>query len=232
LGRDLQHRGQIAHELRNAVQTALLSFKVVQAGAAGASGSAGGMLGRSLVNIRDLVDGIVSEVYLAATGLRPDRVSLLQLVEEIAVAARLHAEYRDIRLTVEPVDPALAVDVDALLLTSAAMNLVHNAFQYTHAHGQVTIRTRAEGGHAFIEVEDECGGLKAGDAEQGRPFGDRRGRGRSGLGLGLSLSRRAVTANGGEVHARNLPGKGCVFSIKLPLAAPLPADPSPGLASP
>ncbi len=218
--RDLQHRGRIAHELRNFVQTALLSFRVVQAGGAGAGGSAGGVLGRSLVNIRDLVDSIVSEVRLAADRGRHDRVSLLQLVDEIAVAARLHAEYREIRLTVEPVDPVIAVDVDPRLLASATMNLVHNAFQYTDAHGQVTIRAHAERGRAFIEVEDECGGLREGDPEQGLPFGDRRGRGRSGLGLGLSLSRRAVTANGGEIHARNLPGKGCVFSIELPLASP------------
>jgi signal transduction histidine kinase len=223
--RDLQRRGQIAHELRNVVQTALLSFKAVEAGRAG--GSAPRVLGRSLVNIRDLVESIVSDVCLAAAHRRHDRVSLLQLVEEIAVPARLHAEYREMRLTVEPVDPALAVDVDAGLVESAAMNLVHNAFQYTHAHGEVTIRAHAEDGHAFIEVEDECGGLAVGDAEQGRPFGDRRGHGRSGLGLGLSLTRRAVTANGGEVHARNVPGKGCIFCIELPLAAPGPAALSP-----
>jgi Histidine kinase-, DNA gyrase B-, and HSP90-like ATPase len=51
-------------------------------------------------------------------------------------------------------------------------------------------------------------------------FGDRRGTDRSGLGLGLAISRKAVTASGGEVHARNLPGKGCVFTIELPQASP------------
>jgi len=99
------------------------------------------------------------------------------------------------------------------------MNLVHNAFQYTHAHGEVTIRAHAEHGRAFIDVEDECGGLGKGHTEQARPYGDRRGSGRSGLGLGLSISRRAVTANGGELHTRDLPGKGCIFSVELPLAA-------------
>ena len=72
---------------------------------------------------------------------------------------------------------------------------------------------------AFIDVEDECGGLGKGHTEQARPYGDRRGSGRSGLGLGLSISRRAVTANGGELHTRDLPGKGCIFSVELPLAA-------------
>lgn len=230
--RDLQRRGQIAHELRNVVQTALLSFKVLEAGRVGTTGAPRGVLGRSLVNLRDLVESLVSDVGLATSRPSHARVSLVQLVEEIAVAARLHAEYREIGLTVEPVDPALAVDVDAGLLASAAMNLVHNAFQYTRARGRVTIRAHAGRGRASIEVEDECGGLRDGDAEQGRPSGDRRGRGRSGIGLGLSLSRRAVTANGGEVHVRNLPGKGCIFSIELPLALPRPNAASPGLAAP
>jgi hypothetical protein len=63
---DLRRRGEIAHELRNFVQTALLSFQVLEAGKVGASGRAAGVLGRSLVNIKDLADSLVSEVRLAA----------------------------------------------------------------------------------------------------------------------------------------------------------------------
>jgi signal transduction histidine kinase len=217
---DAERVGRIAHELRNLVQTALLSFQVVKAGKVGASGSTGAVLGRSLVNIRDLVDSIVSEVRLAATTRRRDRVSLLVFIDEVAVAANLHAEYRDIQLTVEPVDPTLAISVDPQLLASALMNLLHNAFKYTHANGRVTIRARAENGHVSIEVEDECGGLGQDEENLFRAFGDRRGSDRSGLGLGLAISRKAVTANGGEVRARDLPGKGCIFTIDLPLASP------------
>jgi signal transduction histidine kinase len=28
-----------------------------------------------------------------------------------------------------------------------------------------------------------------------------------------------VRAHGGEIHVRNMPGKGCIFTIDLPLAA-------------
>jgi light-regulated signal transduction histidine kinase (bacteriophytochrome) len=73
---------------------------------------------------------------------------------------------------------------------------------------------------ARSSTEDECGGLRTGGAEQPRPPGDRRGRGRSGLGLGLSICRKAVAAHRGEVRTRDLPGKGCIFSIELPLAGP------------
>jgi signal transduction histidine kinase len=37
----------------------------------------------------------------------------------------------------------------------------------------------------------------------------------------FSISRRAVAANGGEIRALNLPGKGCIFTIDLPAASAL-----------
>ncbi len=216
---DLEHRAQIAHELRNVVQTALLSFRVLKAGKAGASSSTGAVLGRSLVDIRDLAESVVSEVRLDATARRRDRVSLLGFVDEVSGAANLHAEYRNIQFTVEPVDPTLAIEVDPQLLASAVMNLLHNAFKYTRANGCVRIRTRSDDGRVFIEVEDECGGLGQEDTDLSHSIGDRRRRNRPGLGLGLSVARKAATAIGGGVHTRNLPGKGCVFSIELPLAS-------------
>jgi signal transduction histidine kinase len=69
-----------------------------------------------------------------------------------------------------------------------------------------------------IEVEDECGGISAG-SDLFQAFADRRAVDQSGLGLGLSIARRAVHAHGGDIHLRNTPGKGCTFSVDLPLAA-------------
>ena len=42
---------------------------------------------------------------------------------------------------------------------------------------------------------------------------------RPGIGVGLSIARKAVRAHRGEIHIRNMPGKGCVFVIDVPLAA-------------
>jgi signal transduction histidine kinase len=216
--REVERLGQVGHDLRNQLQTALLSFRALKAGKAGIDGSAGDALGRSLIRLRDLIDTTLSEVSLATTS----RVSLAAFVHEVAVAAHPDAEHREIRLTIEPGDPALAVDVDPQLLASALMNLLQNAFKYTRAHGCVTLRARSENGRAFVEVEDECGGLVTSEGDPRRALGDRRRSDRSARGHGLS-SRRAVQSNGGEVHAHNLPGKGCIFGIQLPVAAPLDA---------
>ena len=111
---------------------------------------------------------------------------------------------------------------------SAVMNILHNAFKNTPPGGHVVLRTRAEHGRLLIETQDECGGIPASDGDLFQVFGDRRGRDRSGLGLGLSIARKAVRAHGGEIHIRNMPGTGCVFTIDVPLAA---ADAPPLVAS-
>jgi signal transduction histidine kinase len=214
--REVERLGQVGHDLRNQLQTALLSFRALRTGKAAVDGSAGDALGRSLVQLRDLVDTRLAEGRLAATS----RVSLSAFVHEVAVAAHADAEHREIRLTTEPGDPSLAVDVDPQLLASALMNLLQNALKYTRAHGHVTLRARSENGRAFVEVEDECGGMVTSEGDPRRALGERRGNDRSTPGHGLSSSRRAVQANGGEVHAYNLPGKGCIFGIELPVAAP------------
>jgi signal transduction histidine kinase len=185
----------------------------------GITGSTGALLGRSLAGLGNVGDTALAEVRLELDEPRRDRVSLAAFIDEIAVAARLHAEYRGRSLTVAPVDPALRIDVDRQLLASALMNLLQNAFKFTCEHGRITLRALGQGGRASIEVEDECGGLARDEAEPAHPFGDRRRSDRSGLGLGISISRKAVKAIGGELHTRNLPGKGCIFAIDLPAAA-------------
>jgi signal transduction histidine kinase len=79
------------------------------------------------------------------------------------------------------------------------------------------VRTTQQQG-LLVEIEDECGGIPERKGDLFQPFGNRRGRDRSGLGLGLSIARQAVRAHSGDIRVRNMPGKGCVFTIDVPLA--------------
>src|SRR4029079_16831890 len=75
-------------------------------------------------------------------------------------------------------------------------------------HGLITVGTHTRGDRVLIEVEDECGGLPPGKAEDlFRPF-EQRGVDKTGLGLGLSISLKGGRANGGEIRVRDLPGRG------------------------
>lgn len=215
---EVERLGQAAHELRDLLNNALLAFHTLKRGAVAVNGNTGAVLGRSLTGLRDLIGRTLSEVRLAAGTQLRERLSVTAFIDEIAASGVLHSEYRDVRFTVVPVDPALEVEGDPQLLTSATMNLLHNAFKNTPAGGRVTLKAHVLGDRLLIDVRDECGGIPNSRRDLFQPFGERRGADRSGLGLGLSIARQAVRAHGGDIHVRNMPGEGCVFTIDMPLA--------------
>jgi len=119
-------------------------------------------------------------------------------------------------------DPAVIVEVDRPILAAALSNLLHNAFKFTRRGSTVKLRATVSPSRVLLEVEDECGGLPTGGAETMLlPF-VQVGRDRSGVGLGLASCMKAATSLGGELHVRDVPGHGCIFTIDLPRQPPPP----------
>ena len=101
-------------------------------------------------------------------------------------------------------------------------NLLQNAFKFTRSHSTVTLRVHASADRVLIEVQDECGGLPGeGEGKELVASFEQRGADRTGLGIGLTFSRWGAEANGGRLYARNLLGKGCVFTVDLPRSSVL-----------
>ena len=209
--------GFFAHELRNLINTATLSLSAIKAGNVGVAGATAGILDRSLVGLRNLVDHSLTEVRIAAgLPVRHQLFSLADFIAEVKLSASLEAQVKECVLTVSAVDPQLAVDADRDLLLAAVGNLLQNAFKFTQPRTEVTLNAYAVSDRILIDVEDNCGGLPRGDTEKlFRPF-LQSGTDRTGLGLGLSISRLSVEANAGVLSARDVPGSGCVFTIDLP----------------
>jgi signal transduction histidine kinase len=209
--------GFIAHEFRNLINTAMLAVSIIKDGTVGMAGSTGAILDRSLIALNNLCTRALVDVRLTA-GIpeHRERVLVSDFFEETTVCAAIDAKAHGIDLVVPHVELGLSMEVDRQILAGALSNLLQNAFKFTRTGGRVSLRSFSSDDRVLIEVEDECGGLPAGDAEDlFRPF-EQRGGDRSGLGLGLGISRRGVEANGGKLYVRNLPGKGCVFTIELP----------------
>jgi signal transduction histidine kinase len=216
---EFERSGHVAHETRDLLNTAILAYQTLKQGTVAINGSTGAVLGRSLMSLRDLVDSTLTEIRIAANQQRRERVSVTSFLSDVAMAGRLHAESRGLQLVIELGDPTWAVTGDPQVLASAVTNLLNNAFKFTQAGGRVVLRARTnEVDHVLIEVEDECGGIPAAAGDPFQSFGERRGGDRTGLGLGLSIARKAVRAHGGDIHIHNLLGKGCVFTIEVPLA--------------
>jgi len=209
--------GIFAHELRNLIHRAILAVAAIKEGNVGLGGATGALLDRSLAGLSDLVDRTLVDVRLTA-GLseRRERIVVAEFIADVHVAATIEAAGRDLEFVVAPIEAGLAIEGDHQILGAAVANLLQNAVKFTRPHSRVALTAYAVADRVRILVEDECGGLPEGQAEEiFRPF-TQLNAGGLGMGLGLSISRRGVEANGGTLSVRNLPGTGCVFTIDLP----------------
>lgn len=209
--------GSLAHELRNLVQTATLAVLAMKAGTVGTTGATAALLDRSLIGMRTLIDRSLTDVRLnAGMPSRAELISLADFIADVKISASLEAQTRGCSFTVADVALELALDVDREILLSAVGNLLQNAFKFTHHHTAVSLYAYAAADRICIDVEDHCGGLPVGNAEDVfLPF-TQNGQDRSGMGLGLAICRRSVEANNGTLRVRDIPGSGCVFTIDLP----------------
>ena len=217
--RGSERLGFLAHELRNVLHTATLAFEILQTGNVGITGSTGTLLQRSLRGLDALIGRSLAEIRLSQCSLHRQRFLVGGFIGDLTLPARLESDAKGVTFAVLPVDPDLAIEADRQILQAVVMNVLQNSFKFTRPHTRVTLRVRADSERALIEVEDECGGLPGGSAlDLFRSF-EQRGADRTGVGLGLAFCRWAVEANGGQIHARNIPDVGCVFTIDLPRVA-------------
>jgi signal transduction histidine kinase len=214
--RGSERLGFLAHELRNLLNTAILAFEVLKTGNVGVAGSTGTVLHRSLMGLRALIGRSLAEVRLTQGVQNREPLLVSRFIEELSPAATLEANARGIGLTVRPVEDGVAIEADRQILAAVVGNLLQNALKFTRPRTTVTLRVGAGAERVLIEIQDECGGLPGENLnELFRPF-EQRGVDRTGLGLGLAFSRWGAEANDGRVYARNLPEKGCVFTVDLP----------------
>ena len=213
-----QRLGFLAHELRNHLHVAKLAFAALESGRLPVGGSTGAVLKRSLGSMESLIDHSLTAVREAALSPLHRRIfSLAIFLADAGRVAELYATDTGCTLRIAEVDANLAVEGNRELLLAALGNLLQNAFKFTRPSSEVALHAHTSGGWINIGVEDCCGGLPAGGADtmfkpfqQG--FDDKRG-----LGLGLSIAQRSVEADRGQLTVQDLPGKGCVFTISLPL---------------
>jgi len=132
---------------------------------------------------------------------------------------RVRHEGFDIELKVQ--GPIPLVSVDRTALSQALTNLIDNAIKYSGDSRKVVVGASVEGQSLAITVQDFGVGIKKEDIDRvfERFFrgGDELTRTVKGSGLGLTLVKEIVEAHRGKVQVESEPGKGSVFSIRLPL---------------
>jgi PAS domain S-box-containing protein len=108
------------------------------------------------------------------------------------------------------------VEADAEQMQQVLFNIVLNAMQAMGSRGTLTVRTREDEDHVYLDVHDTGPGIKPDLSERiFKPFFTTRSKG---TGLGLAIVKTIIEAHGGKVIAANAPEGGALFSISLPRA--------------
>jgi adenylate cyclase len=167
----------------------------------------------------------LSKIEAGKLELNPQTVQLTSLINEVIGTAGQLAEQNKNRLVVDAQENLGALTVDPLRLRQILLNLLSNACKFTK-EGEVRLRARrVADGRDWIElaVADTGIGMTAeqqaklfaefsqADATTAQRFG--------GTGLGLAITRKLARMMGGDVTVASEPGKGSVFTVRLPVGA-------------
>lgn len=213
---EYERLGMLVHELRNYLNTATLAFAALESGKLPIGGATGAVMKRSLSSLATLLNLSQSAVSVAAEVPHSGVFSLMLFVAEARNAACLDASDKGCSFSVDEVDPTLGIAGNRERLMAALNNLLQNAFKFTRAHTEVALCAYAEGEQVLVEVRDHSGGLPPGSAVSiFQPFVQASDN-KSGMGLGLTIAKRNVEADGGTLTVRDVPGTGCIFTIRLP----------------
>jgi signal transduction histidine kinase len=167
----------------------------------------------------------LSKIEAGKLELNSQTVQLAPLIEEVIGTARQLAEQNKNQLTAEAPDDLGSLTVDPMRLRQILFNLLSNACKFTKG-GEVKLKARRlVDGRNWIEVAVADSGIgmtleqqakvfqefTQADASTAQRFG--------GTGLGLAITRKLARMMGGDVTVASEPGKGSVFTVRLPTGA-------------
>lgn len=162
----------------------------------------------------------VSRLENSLQTINKSNINFSQLITHIINDADIIAKQKTIEL-VQQVTENIVLHGDEQLLASAVENIVNNAIKYGPENSSVTVRLKTCNKSAVLSVTD-CGNGVPDSAILSifEPFyrvNESRDRKTGGTGLGLAIAKRAITAHGGTVSAKNQ-APGFVITLNLPLS--------------
>jgi signal transduction histidine kinase len=163
----------------------------------------------------------ISEAETGIMKLEKTDVKVADLVTAVIGLYELVAEDKQIKVTAS-VPESVRCLADHGRLQQVLVNLLDNAVKYTPTGGAVEFSAEERVNETVITVRDTGMGIPAEEIPRiwERLYRGDKSRTERGLGLGLSLVKAIVQAHGGRVEVESEPGKGSIFRVRLPTAAP------------
>ena len=180
------------------------------------------VLHRNAQRLSRLVNSLLDFSRLGAGRLEasyaPTDFSALSM--DLASSFRSAVERAGLQFIVDCPPLSQPVHLDSESWEKVVLNLVSNAFKFTHT-GSITVRTREREGRALLEVSDTGTGIPAAELprlfERFHRVKDAHARTHEGSGIGLALVRELVLLHGGLVRVDSTEGRGTTFTVEVPL---------------
>ena len=230
-----QHKSQfvssVSHELRTPLNAiiGLTEMMVTNAARFGTEKALEPLqrVNRAGTHLLGLINQVLdlSKIEAGKLELNPQTVQLAPLIDEVIGTARQLAEQNKNRLMVEVQENLGTLTVDPMRLRQILLNLLSNACKFTK-EGEVALRGRrvSNGGH-WIELSVSDTGIGMTPEQQAKLFEEftqadaTTAQRFGGTGLGLAITRKLARMMGGDVTVTSEPGKGSVFTVRLPAGA-------------
>jgi len=168
-----------------------------------------------LTTINSLLE--IAEVSSGAGSLNLENVDIADLVREACDLFLPLAENKQLSLIFNGPE-TLTLTGDLKKLQRMVANILDNAIKYTPNGGEIKVELRKKPEKAVISIKDTGIGIAPDDLPKikQRFFRCDQSRSFPGAGLGLNLAFTIAESHGGEIHVKSAPGKGSVFTIRLP----------------
>ncbi len=216
--------GELAHEIKNPLSTIKINLELameeLKSPDKNDQTSARAIKKISVIQketdrLEHILDGFLR--YVSKPELQLASININELLNDMVDFYSPQARSHSIMIRQSFSSEPLVCRVDASMLKQVILNLFINAQQAMNSGGELMIRTGRQKENAVVQISDTGKGITADKLPDiFRPYCSFRP---SGTGLGLASAKRIVDAHNGIITVDSEPGKGTLFTIKLPLQA-------------
>jgi two-component system OmpR family sensor kinase len=184
-------------------------------------------LDETLAQINQMTEMVENLLTLARADegrapLAVEESDVREVVADVAETAGMLGEDAGVSAVHAMPGSPVRLPIDRHRIREMLLNMVTNAIKYTPQGGTIALTLEEDADGVTFTVQDSGIGIAAGDlphiferfwrADQARS----RTGARPGTGLGLAITKWIAEAHGGTIMVQSRPGRGSVFTVRLP----------------
>jgi two-component system phosphate regulon sensor histidine kinase PhoR len=170
--------------------------------------------------VQDLLT--LSHIETGQIKMHIEAIDLYKLTEEIFEQFEEKADKRDVSLRIEDPGQKVLVFADWQRISQVMTNLISNAIKHSYDGKEVVVSFEIGKKNVVTAIKDQGEGISGEHInrifERFYRVDKSRSREKGGTGLGLAIVKHILEGHNSKAEVESAPGKGSVFSFKLPRA--------------